>query len=456
MIHDRIVSFTELAEERRISLTNMKRLVNGEENMWIVESDGKLDYCCFKQLMTQKDLAREQRSHCIIRNYPQIQALLALHPTADIMRLSNFYYTVYYNYQVERLHHQNICNYLDLYFEHILPFIEHLHSINIIHNYVHECMFYGIYTVNNVKYPLIRINGHLKKYTDFKTEAEYSESPYPAPLQIILEILSSSIEPNVIEYKSFRKKFTDFWQYLCMRTCGFVCAKVCQEYVSQYHGAIDYIDYIIQRYCILTDDNDSIKKDKSKAFGYLRDIDLFGFAMSVHTITKNGRLLKDEHKKRISGCIMGTYEVIPDMDQYSFRKPFDGVYLMDREQPKPKQIEVIQQEIPESKKVEITQPARASILQRPTPQKLDLKIMPIERPEKKQIAVPPPPPIEPKKEVKKPKDSTIKFSNGVFGEIVEGGGIKKVKVQGVERIVRSESCGEYILWKGDKLYLPKD
>lgn len=458
-MHEHIVSYQDLSRERRIPTSNISTQINGTSSTWDYIQDGKMEDCMFKQILTYKELTRETRAMQFVREHSHTHYLLALHPTIDLLKISGFNYAVYYNYNVRPLDiHELSSKDIQLLLDNITIVIHKLHESYIIHNCIHQSLFHGMYKMTNDKeYPLLRFNGYLKSYKCFREEAEYSESPYPSPLQIILEILSSNIEPEEIEYKAFKKKVGDFWNYLSLRTCGLQLVKISQEYASYSAGAIDYIDYAITRYCTINESG-FIVKTKSKALGYLRDIDLFGLAISIYVLSKNGSNLMHDQRKYLGECVLGITEVNHDDNVYN--KPFNGVLLANRvKQVQSEKVIEKQNTIVENIEMENEQPKpmREHITQRPKPQKMELKQIPnVQRPEKKKIERHTEPQTAIKvEEVNRVQDVNVIFKNGngMVGELVEGSGIKKIRVQGVERIVRSEQAGEYILWKGDKLYI---
>jgi type II secretory pathway pseudopilin PulG len=163
---------------------------------------------------------------------------------------------------------------------------------------------------------------------------------------------------------------------------------VAKTYFSQVEGARDYIDYCIHRYCVLSPDGKRIIKDKRKALGYLKDIDLFALAMTVHffleldsSITRSPASVK----KMLGLCVTGEYIQV--------------------EKPPPSN-----RDNPNS--IEQTQPPQSS---QPTS---SIQIVMI-------------PGTSPKK-----------------ARIIEVG-----SSSGPERVVRCDAQGEYVMWKGGKVYL---
>lgn len=539
----RFLNYEELIAERRIGSGSTIQIItsNKPTRAWNQDFDDKLADVCFKQIMTHHELKVDSRAAGLIRSFPQLHACYSIHPSIDLIRISDFNYLAYYNKDVIPVTSSN----LELLFV-LKAYIQALkitHMCNIIHGSIDGNMLHGFYSVNNFNVPLLKFNGHVKTYKMFQDECQYSESSYLSPLQIILEMMSSKVEPERIEYKSFKSKLANFWHHMCMRTCGYPLPKWTQEYYALVAGAQDYLDFVINRYCLL--DGEMIIKDKSKAFGYLHDIDLFGLAMTFHKqYASSGQKLSAEVRRLIGKCVSGDFgnhePIFPD----DVVKPFAGKELdfnvlqtvqkiqvahprrihkrNDSLRPAKSQVDERVDEPPiENTLISIQQPeqdipspqdtatsedthetpdvATTSQLPQDTttiPQPIP-EDLPLQSAKAPGISTQPVPdlkkateilqqhyrkkaidPITPAQPVKVPVrtqaqrvsqtpaprpnfpvaigTTLVSFKNEAVltGEFSETNGIKKIKIQGVERVVRSDgSDGDYCIWKGRKLFL---
>lgn len=463
------ISFDELRVQRRVPDATTVRVirVNEPERQWDQYTDGEMKDCCFRQIMTNTDVLKELNTKKLLRSFPTIQNILAIHPSVDAIKISGFYYAVFFNKDVKPISLRNETDEtIEKTLKSYISALKMFHDNDLIHGFVNDTMLNGTIMKSHV-HPLLKYNMHCKTYAAFKADKQYSESPYVAPLQIILEMMSSSIEPALMEYKGFKEKFIKFWTHLGYRSCAKNLPKISQELFGESYGAIDFTDYLLQRYCLLN--NGYIVKDSSKAFGYLKDIDLFGLAITFHSLLGSNIPLKI--KKILGDCVAGnwidnsdcvTFEnvkilSIPEKPIISIPEPIvrhDVVshkstpplilseeacpIKLQVEENKPKSIQlgqVVSAEAIETSKVVIEPPRLNPIQEQLVPNSKEIKESPL-----------------PKQTVETPKTCKFKNEPTLIGELI-GSGIKKVKVGGVERIVRMEVDGEYIVWKGSKLYL---
>lgn len=491
MNQQRFLTYNELAVERRISNTaTVKVLTHGlPVREWNNPCDGEMTQLTYRQIMTHMDLEKNINAASVLRKKPHIHAFFAIHPTVDLINISQFHYLVYCDDSLQPIIKDT--SHLLQAFTFFVTGLKRLHDSNIIHNSIHQEMFHGVYEVHGKQLAQLRFNGLLKTYDQFKVDAQYSESPYVAPLQIILEVLSSSIEPDRIEYKDFKNKIEKFWNFLAMKTSGRPLRKLAQEYFSYVAGAQDFLDYVITRYCTIEDN--FVVKDKSKALGYLHDIDLFGLAMALHVFGNNGILIQGTLRKHIGKCVCGEYSGVMDTDEDIPVKHFMGtgvipqVTHVERTVKQPTCINTRRQEKthiceqqthgkePKSAQSSITK-VQGSNTEQPlsaiSKEHVPDGVARLEVPEQTvKVQKPHPAPAQPLPSTPVPMQAPLQviesrqqtkqvsnersFKNDptLKGELLEGSGIKKMKVAGVERIIRSEPGGDYIVWKGKKLYI---
>jgi len=486
------ILFDDLRVQRRVPDETAVRVIRGNEpeRPWDPHTDGKLEDCCFKQIMTNTDVIKELHTSKLLRSIPAVHNILAMHPSVDAIKISGFYYAVFYNKDVVPL--ISLKNESDDVIEKLVIAytlaLKLMHDNNLIHGFVNDTLLNGTISKSCVT-PLIKYNSHCKTYVSFKAEKQYSESPYVAPLQIILEMMNSSIEPTLIEYKGFKDKFIKFWTHLGYRSCAKNLPKISQDLFGESYGALDFIDYVLQRYCLF--DNGYIIKDNSKAFGYLKDIDLFGLAITVQSILGDQTYIAPRLKKILGECVAGNWICIDHHCEFenvkllsiperpltitpmpttiqlkdgdakiSPSKPLDEDCHSSQHHDTTKTIKVAPEPtalLKQSYQEIIDQPKNlqdtSEVNTQPIIKSNDIidvnnNIKAHTLVKSKDISG------ELPKNTPAPEPRLCKFKNdqSLIGELM-GTGIKKVKVGGVERIVRMESDGEYIIWKGCKLYL---
>lgn len=99
-----------------------------------------------------------------------------------------------------------------------------------------------------------------------------------SPIHVLLEMLNSNVESTIIPYNDFKKKFVKFYNHISKDNILWTC----QKYFSMKNGAVDYIDYIIDKLCI-KDSKNNIEKNDSKVLLYIPFIDKFPFAIVLHS-----------------------------------------------------------------------------------------------------------------------------------------------------------------------------
>lgn len=452
----RVLVYEDLAKERRLShYTPVQAItcsIHGNHNsrLWNTAIDGELSWCCFKQIMTHTAMEQESTAAAIIRACKDVHAVFAMHPTVDIIRISGFTYAVIYNHNVA----PTSLGCITSLYNHSIFALHKLHFSNAIMLSFHPDMcFHGSYTLNDKQIQLLRHTAELKSFKAFKETNNYSSSPFLSPLQIVLEMLSSSVEPELIDYKYFKAKLLAFWGHMCLR----FSAKPYKEWATQYFahvaGAVDYMDFIVNRYCIVTPCKDGlqIKKDKSRALGYITDIDLFALAISIRIFADDkGLPISNTLKTYLGECIRGNYvgDLLDDEALCEIVKPFP----------------IIPAPLPAASVIPITSAPpildTPSIPSPPPSVPSTNKCQPIAN-----NTSDTPPPSATTQPVINTETSSVNNTESqlnivhlstdppISGEISVINGAKKIKIQGIERIVRNDTGGDYVVWKGSKLYI---
>lgn len=157
--------------------------------------------------------------------------------------------------------------------------IEKLHSNNYIHSNItfESFMHYGDTFTLNDHSKLIHVNNFLK-------QSCISGSKIISPLHIILEMLYSNVESDIIPINDFKSRFIKFYNIVC-RNGNINVMKICQKYYSIKNGVLDYVDYIINKFLIVKDG--CVHKNPVKTKMYYYSIDWFSFGIVLHTYLHN-------------------------------------------------------------------------------------------------------------------------------------------------------------------------
>lgn len=156
-----------------------------------------------------------------------------------------------------------------------------LRSQNIVHNNITESYIVKASGSGAPNTYALTWNHLLMSYSTLNETKMYSESTYLAPVQIIIEMLSSAKESSLIEKKHFKTKMMEFWLHLLKKQTGNTDVQyLALTYFLAGSGCMDFCDFFINRYCMIN--GDYVIKDPKKALGYLSDIDQFAFGISIH------------------------------------------------------------------------------------------------------------------------------------------------------------------------------
>jgi hypothetical protein len=389
-----------------------------------------------------------------------------IHPHIDGMRVDGFMYALYKPHTgIVDLPAQTI-NVGKMLFDGNC-FLHFLHERNYVHGNIHPVMFAipganAESAADAINY-IVRSSQTMCRMRDM---CSYSDSWILSPLQIILEMLGSAIEPPEIDYVLFKTRLLAFWRHLLLKQLG--NANIIEDakaYFSLTSGCSDYVDYCISRYCMITSDGKRVVKNRAKGLGYLRDIDLFALGMSAHMILRTQSIsgLSGQPalviKQAIGLCVKGDYIAIP--------KPPPG--NANREVPAPpitpvppvlaKQIQKAQVAhlIDEPKQVASPAPQQEQdkLVQKEC--KSEQKTKEKEKEKEKEVindtvrkTLQPAPEITPM--------SFMTIAEGINIEMTVTGSLKKARISEgnkalVERVVRTDVGGEYLMWRGSKLYI---
>ena len=171
-----------------------------------------------------------------------------------------------------------------------LPLITAINSNKFIHYNISIDSLLYFRKDNYIKYSLQK-SDKIVSFTKFLSKSPIMWSEIISPLHIIIEMMHSRLEPDLIPWMEFKEKFIKFYKIVSSADINKTNAKIyepfrnllefCQYYFSMRYGAVDYTNYIISKLCIVQD-NRVVKKDSTKALNYKQYVDLFAFALILH------------------------------------------------------------------------------------------------------------------------------------------------------------------------------
>lgn len=432
---------------RRFGPAHIRLLISGSEQPCTEEDLKNIAPYYLREVMRAEEFKNFARAHCILRDVitsytrdaindsidPAFFTQHALtHPNYEGFRLEGFSYIIYKPHKalldLPNIQSINVGQML-LQGNNFLYF---LHQRNFIHGNLHPCMCAQLDDAPTITYAF-RVDKNISHQSQMTS---YSDSWILSPLQVILEMLGSSIEPPEIEYNTFKTRLIAFWTHLLNYQLGSQYPQTeSKRFFSASNGCSDFIDYCIMRYCQLTPDGKYIIKDRSKALGYLKDIDLFALAMCACEILSRQRQLQNASQvlnQAIGMLVRGDYIAIPNPPQLSSPPPPAKEKTTQKEPEQPKQEEQPkQQETPTHEE----QPKQE---------------------ESNKITLPTPTPV-----IEREANDTNDDTDNDKPRIEITPGTKKARIYepnsktAVERIVRSDAMGEYVMWRGNKLYVAK-
>ena len=301
---------------------------------------------------------------------------------------------------------------------------------------------------------------HIRSVNTFKEHNPIIGSTIASPLQIILEMLNSKVEANMIDFDDFKTKMRNF--YMRMMHPGFKDVfDVCQRYYGLVNGAQDYVDYIIKKFTVF--ENGKINKlaSPSKALIYIKDIDWFSFGLMCHKkIIVSSDMTKPPSQwliNFITSCLcfdnfIETPDILMtecvDACPFGFDRTFTDIDHMEEYVPpivEEKEVEIVNQvEI-----VEIVEEIVEEATTIDTPIKTceihtititEEKVKVVEAIITKQLKV---------KQEHIPNIDTKKL----LASIPKMTAATKIRVHGQERVIRTDAKGSHVLISGRKLYI---
>lgn len=435
-----LLPYSDLAFRRRLNPTNITIIDSVHKcTKWHEEYHGDMEDFSYREVLKLSEFSAALNSVAVLRqcmndddvntNIPTKYSVI--HPDMDGFTQQGFMYLAYRKHAPLIDEPSSSYNPLKV-LEDATLFLQYLHDHNCIHGNVHAVMLTVIRNADSSSKDAtnyaVRILGSLCRMQDFKS---YSDSWILCPLQIILEMLSSNIEATNIDYQVFKERLNKFWAFLIQQQFGSPSilqqSKTCFSYTA---GARDFMDYCISRYCVLSSDGKSVLKDKSKALGYLKDIDLFALAISVYSLIElNNIKLTAALKKALGTLISGEY--------ISVKKPKPSA----KRGPPPQPVQVAPPPPP-----------------MPTPSET-IPVQPEPEPEVlKEVNKPsePPPPTSPVSQPTPQKTPATPDDTFVQVVLVQGSIPRKARITDStgtsERVVRSDGNGDYVMWRGTKVY----
>lgn len=201
------------------------------------------------------------------------------------------FHAYYLNFITLSVNNIDINNVIKLFY----PLIQNIHRNRFIHyNICNESLLTANSTFNNTIIPSLQVSNKITSFTTLFSKSPIRGSVIISPIQVIIEMMHSRVESNEIPITEFKLKFIKFYNTVAERNKN-VCYNtifpfknildLCQYYFGISYGAIDYIDYIIHKLCVVKDKH--IVKCYSKAVYYKTYIDWFGFGLVLHSLISN-------------------------------------------------------------------------------------------------------------------------------------------------------------------------
>ncbi len=248
---------------------------------WTNEEHGDAFEYSFNELMLTSDMTSFMNTAKFLRNTfgDQVTRMFAMHPSIDILCVSNaFNYAVFKTYDyMTNLTLQNL--------QSLHTIIKNMYQrARCVHGNICP-MLIGKTKDDHfiIRPPLTLI--HTSKIASHEEHLNVMSSILVTPLHVIIDMLSSTFEKERIEYYDFRQKFMRYWEHLLPNGLKQQIPQWLFKTFSAIAGCTDYIDFAINRYCLIEkneqDGRQYIRKDPSKAFGYLYDIDVTCLAIST-------------------------------------------------------------------------------------------------------------------------------------------------------------------------------
>jgi hypothetical protein len=310
---------------------------------------------------------------------------------------------------------------------------------------------------------------HIRSVNTFKEHNPIIGSTIASPLQIILEMLNSKVEANMIDFDDFKTKMRNF--YMRMMHPGFKdVLDVCQRYYGLVNGAQDYVDYIINKFTVF--ENGKINKlaSPSKALIYIKDIDWFSFGLMCHKkIIASSDMTKAPSQwliNFITSCLcfdnfIETPNILMtecvDACPFGFDRTFTDIEHVEEYVPPIVEEIVNQVEIVEKIKeeivnqVEIVEKIKDIVIDTATDTIIETcEIHTIT--EAKVEAVEAILPINKQLKVKQEHIPNIDTKQ-LLASIPKMTAATKIRVHGQERVIRTDAKGSHVLISGRKLYI---
>lgn len=207
----------------------------------------------------------------------------------------------------------NVNNVMDVMvvFKNYLPLILKIHSNKFIH---YDISINSLIHLQDYKYSLqysLQYSEKIVSFSNFLTKSPIIGSNIISPLHLIIEMMYSRLETNIIPLSEFKHKFIKFYNILSSEkknaqiTPFKTLIEFCQYYFSMRYGAIDYTDYLINKLCIVINNN-TVKKDSSKALNYKKYVDLFAFSVILHSLLPLNYDRNVQDSKTIKNFIIST------------------------------------------------------------------------------------------------------------------------------------------------------
>lgn len=156
------------------------------------------------------------------------------------------------------------------------PLIQKLHR----NKFVHYNLTNESFVWNNATTYSLDDYRKLTQLSIFYKQSPVVGSDIISPLHLVIEMLHSKVEAEFIEKEDFKAKFLKFNAAITNKKYLNTLA-ICQKYYGMKYGALDYIDYLLSKFCIINQDN-YIIKNPVKADCYKLHMDWFSFGIILH------------------------------------------------------------------------------------------------------------------------------------------------------------------------------
>lgn len=276
------ISYETLAKTRRPDAKSMTVVIGGQlPRPWSDDTDGQMRENIYNELLIPSEFKQYLTIANTVRHIfgSSVTHMFGMHPHIDGVSVHKFNFAVFKSYEyIFNPTLETIVKLADI--------VKTLYAkANMIHTNICPIL---LGTLASSGAPIVRPCGNMLNVASVMAQKEklnVAISLIPSPVQVIIDMLSSTLEKEVIDYTDFKLKFVKYWDHLLpaglkQQIPRWVCAAF-----SASAGCVNYLDHVVNRYCVIeqdvTDGRTVVRKTPSKAMGYLHDIDVFALCVSV-------------------------------------------------------------------------------------------------------------------------------------------------------------------------------